>query len=83
MVGESSIDGNFLINGKIPPLVIQQAPFQSMYLLTITTGSVLDPNDIMDITFDLFAFINTSTGEVRMLFSNATLHKIGEILLAV
>ena len=81
MIGESSVDGDFLINGITPPLVIQQAPFQSMYLLTITTGNVLDPTDIMDITFDLFAFINISIGVVRMPFSNVTLHKIGEVFL--
>ena len=81
MVGESSVDGDFLINGTTPPLVIQQAPFQSMYLLTITTGNVLDSTDIMDITFDLFAFINISIGVVRMPSSNVTLHKIGEVFL--
>ena len=77
MVGESSVDENFLINGTTPPLVIQQAPFQSIYLLTIATNSVLDTNDTMDITFNLFAFINISTGIVGMPRSNVTLHKIG------
>ena len=78
MVRESSNDGDFLINGTRPPLVIiQQTPFQSMYLLTITTGNVLDTNDLMDITFTLFAFINISIGEVRMPMSNVRLHKIG------
>ena len=77
--GMSSVDGNFLINGTTPPLVIQQAPFQSMYLLTIKTGSVFDINDTMDITFNLVAFINISTGVVRMPFSNVTLHKRSKI----
>ena len=81
MIGESSVDGDFLINGTTPPLVIQQAPFQSMYLLTITIGNVLDTSDTMDISFDLFAFINTSVGVVRMPVSNVTLHRIGRILL--
>ena len=81
MIGESSVDGDFLINGTTPPLVIQQAAFQSMYLLTLTTGNVLDTSDTMDISFDLFAFINTSVGVVRMPVSNVTLHRIGRILL--
>ena len=79
IVGESSVDGDFLINETIPPLVIQQAPFQSMYLLTITTGNVLDTNDTMDITFNLFAFIDISTGVLSMSVSNVTLHKIGKM----
>ena len=79
---ESSV-GDFLINGTTPPLVIQQAPFQSMYLLTITTGNVLDTNDTMDITLNLLAFLNTSAGVVRMPVSNVTLHKIGKALLAI
>ena len=78
MVGESSIDGDFLINGTTPPLVIQQAPFQSMYLLTITTGNLLDTSDTMNITFNLFAFINISVGVVRMSVSNVILHKTGK-----
>ena len=80
IVGESSIDGDFLINGTMLPLLIQ-APYQSMYLLTITTGNVLDTTDTMDITFDLFAFINISIGIVRMSISNVTLHKIGKVSL--
>ena len=74
MVGESSVDVNFLINGTAPPLVVQQAPFQSIYLLAITTGSILD---IMDITFSLSAFINISVGIMTMPVCNVTLHKIG------
>ena len=81
MVGESNIEGDFLINGTTPPLVIQQAPFQSMYLLTITTGSVLGTTDTMDVTFNLFAFINISIGVIRTVISNVTLHKIGKTLL--
>ena len=77
MVGEASVDGGFLINRTPPPLVIQQAPFQSMYLLTLTTGNALDTNNTMDITFNLFAFINISTG-ISMPASNVTLHKIGK-----
>ena len=80
IVGESSIDGDFLINGTMLPLLIQ-APYQSMYLLTITTGNVLDTSDTMDITFNLFAFINISIGIVTMPTSNVTLHKIGKVLL--
>ena len=76
MVGGSNVDGDFLVNGTIPPLV-QQAPFQSMYLLNITTGNTLDTTDTMDITFNLFAFINTSTGVFAMPVSNVILHKIG------
>ena len=78
-VEESSVGGDFLINGTIPPLV-QQAPFQSMYLLTITTGNVLDTTDTMDIVFSLFAYINISTGVVAMPVSNVILHKIGKVL---
>ena len=81
MVEESSVNGDFLINGTTPPLVIQQPPFHSLYLLTITTGhrNVLNTNDTTpNITFDLFAFINISTGAVRMSVSNVTLHKIGK-----
>ena len=79
MVGESSGSGtieDFLINGTTPPLVIQ-APFQSIYLLTITTGRILDTNDTIDITFNLVAFINISTGVLSIPVSNVTLHKIG------
>ena len=77
VIGESSVvDGNFLINGMTSPLVIQ-APFQSMYLLTVTTDNVLDINDTMDITFNLTAFINISTGVSSMPVSNVILHKIG------
>ena len=81
MVGESvnSTIGSFLINGTIPPLVIQP-PFQSMYLLTLTTGDVLYDNyadDTLNITFTLFAFINVSMGILSMPISNVILHKIG------
>ena len=75
--GETSVDGDFLINGTIPPLVIQ-APYQSMYLLTITTGNVIDTSDTTDVTFDLFSFVNISNGTVAMPISNVTLHKIGK-----
>ena len=81
MVGESSVDGEFLINGTTPPLVIQQAPFQSIYLLTITTGNLLDTSDTMDISFNLLTFINISLGVVRMSVSNVTLHRIGKVSL--
>ena len=81
IVGESSVEGDFLINGTIPPLVIQQSPFQSMYLLTITTGNVLDTNDAMNITFNLFAFVNISIGVMRMVTSNVILHKIGKVFM--
>ena len=80
MIGESSVEGYFLINGTTPPLV-QEAPFQSMYFLTITTDNVLDTDDTMDITFNLFAFINISTGVLAMPVSNVILHKIGKVLL--
>ena len=80
MIGESNVDEDFLINGTTPPLVIQQAPFQSMYLLTITTGNLIDTDDTMDITFNLFAFINISTGVSSMPVSNVILHKIGKVL---
>ena len=80
MVGGSNVLGDFLINGTIPPLV-QQAPFQSMYLLNITTENALDTTDTMDITFSLFAFINTSTGVLAMPVSNVILHKIGKVLI--
>ena len=80
IVGESGIDGDFLINGTMLPLLIQ-APYQSMYLLTITTGNILDISDTTDITFNLFAFINISIGVVRMPISNVTLHKIGKVSL--
>ena len=79
LVGESTINGDFLINGIIPPLVTQ-APYQSMYLLTITTGNVIDTSDTTDVTFNLFAFVNISIGVVILPMSNVTLHKIGKIL---
>ena len=77
LVGESTINGDFLINGTIPPLVVQP-PYHSQYLLTITTGNTLDANDTTDVTFDLFAFVNTTIGIVVMPMSNVTLHKIGK-----
>ena len=78
IVGELSVDEHFLINKTTPPLLVQ-APYQLLYLLTITTGDVLNASDTMDITFNLFAFINISVGVVRMPMSNVTLHKIGKI----
>ena len=77
IVGESSIDGDFLINGTMLPLLIQ-APYQSMYLLTITTGNALDTNDTMDITFNLLACFNTLINVMGTSISNVTLHKIGK-----
>ena len=79
LVGESTINGDFLINGTTPPLVVQP-PYQLMYLLTISTGNMLDTSDTTDVTFNLFAFVNISIGVVTMQMSNVTLHKIGEIL---
>ena len=79
IVGESTINGDFLINGTMPPLVAQ-APYQSMYLLTITTGNVINTSDTTDVTFNLSAFVNISTGVVTMPMCNVTLHKIGKIL---
>ena len=79
LVGESTINGDFLINGTTPPLVVQP-PYQLMYLLTITTGTILDTGDTTDVTFNLFAFINISIGVVTMPMSNVTLHKIGKVL---
>ena len=78
MVGELSDDGDFLINGTTSPLVIQR-PFQSMYLLTITIGNVLD-TDPADALFNLSAFISISTGESAMPASHVTLHKIGNFV---
>ena len=78
MVGESSVDGDFLINGTIPPLVIQ-APSQSMYSLTVSvsTDSVLNTSSTMDITFSLLAVVNIASGITETLMSNVTLHQIG------
>ena len=76
LVGESSVDGNFFMNGTMPPLVVKP-PYHSMYWLVITTGNMLDINDTMDITFNLSVFINTSDIVSMMLISNVTLHKIG------
>ena len=78
LVGESTISEDFLINGTIPPLIVQP-PYQSLYLLTVTTGNMLDTNDTTDVTFNLFAFVNISIGEVAMPMSNVTLRKIGKI----
>ena len=82
MIRGSSVDGDFLINGTIPPLV-KSAPFQSTYLLNITTGNALDTTGTMDITFSLIAFINTSTGVLAMPVSNVIVHKIGKVLLSL
>ena len=79
LVRGSTISGDFLINGTIPPLVVQP-PYQSLYLLTITTGSMLDAGDTTDVTFNLFAFVNISIGVVAMPMSNVTLRKIGKVL---
>ena len=79
LVGESTINGDFMINGTTPPLVVQP-PYQLMYLLTISTGNMLDTSDTTDVTFNLFAFVNISIGVVTMPMSNVTLHKTGEIL---
>ena len=79
LVGESTIDGDFLINGLTPPLVVQP-PYQLTYLLTITTGNILHTGDTSDVTFNLFAFVNTSVGVVTMPMSYVTLHKIGKVL---
>ena len=75
---EYSGDGDFLINDTRPPLILQH-PFQSMYLLTITTGNLLDTDDIVNITFTLFACVNISTGGVLIWpVSDVILHKTGE-----
>ena len=79
LVGESTINGDFLINGTTPPLVVQPS-YQLMYLLTISTGNMLDTSDTTDVTFNLFAFVNISTGVVAMPMSNVILHKIGKVL---
>ena len=81
MVGESSVDGDFMINGTIPPLVIQ-APSQSMYLLTVSvpTDSVLNTSSTMDITFSLLAVVNIASDITETLMSNVTLHQIGEYI---
>jgi len=58
---EGSINsGDFLINGIVPP-VIQQPPFQSTYLLSIVTGRSIDTVNKMNITFDLYSMVNTSS----------------------
>ena len=80
VIGEASVNEDFLINGTIPPLLITQAPYQSLYLLTITTGNVLDTNDTMDINFELLAFVNTLINETEISISNVTLHRIGKAL---
>ena len=80
VIGEASVNEDFLINGTIPPLLITQAPYQSMYLLTITTGNVLDTTDTMDINFELLAFVNTLINKTEISISNVTLHKIGKAL---
>ena len=79
IVGESSVDGDFLINGTIPPLVIQ-APYQSMYLLTVSvsTDSVLNTSSTMDVIFSLLAVVNIASGITETLMFNVTLHQIGE-----
>ena len=85
IVGESNVDGSdtiedFLINGTTPPLV-SQAPFQSLYLLTISSDNALNMSgNTMDITFSLFALVNISSGVTEMLFSNVTLHQIGMMI---
>ena len=83
IIEDSSVDEVFLINGTTPPLVIQQAPFRSMYLLTVTTGNVLGTNDKMNITFNLsaFIFISAGPGVLSMPVSKVILHKIGKVLL--
>ena len=75
---ETSVDGDFMINGTTFPIVVRP-PYQSMYLLTITTGNAIDTSDTTDITFNLSAFVNISTGVVTMPMSNVTLHKIGRV----
>ena len=75
---ETNVDRDFMINGTSPPIVVRP-PYQSMYLLAITTGNVIDTSDTTDITFNLFAFVKISTGVVKMLISNVTLHKIGRV----
>ena len=75
---ETGVDGDFMINGTTFPIVVRP-PYQSMYLLTITTGNAIDTSDTTDITFNLSAFVNISTGVVTMPMSNVTLHKIGRV----
>ena len=77
MVGESNFAGDFLINGTTPPLVVQ-APFQSLYMLTVLTGGVLNTSSTMDIIFSLIALVNTSSSITETMISNVTVHQIGE-----
>ncbi|XP_065913515.1 uncharacterized protein [Dysidea avara] len=69
-------DSGFLINGSTPPFIVQP-PFQMSYPLTISTGSYRDINEVSEtISFQLTAFVNTSTGAEAMPSSSVTLYKI-------
>ena len=77
MVGESNFAGDFLINGITPPLVVQ-APFQSLHMLTVSTGGVLNTSSTMDIIFSLIALVNISSDITETIISNVTVYQIGE-----
>jgi len=61
IVNGSINTGDFLINGTIPPVILQP-PFQSSYLLLIVTGNQVDAINRTNITFDLYSMINTTSG---------------------
>jgi len=77
---EFSISGDqgFLINGTESPLVVQP-PFQLRYPLTVSLGRGRDVNEVSEyISFEMVAFVNTSSGATVVPRSNITLRKLGE-----
>jgi len=77
---EFSINGDrgFLINGTASPLVVQP-PFRLRYPLIVSLGRGRDVNEVSEfISFELVAFVNTSSGAMIMPRSNVTLRKLGE-----
>ena len=71
-------DSGFLINGTTSPLVVQP-PYMLKYPLTVSIGSGRDLNELTEfITFELNAFVRTSSGAVALVDSNIVLRKSSE-----
>jgi len=81
---EFSINGDqgFLINGTASTLVVQP-PYNLRYPLIVSLGRGRDVNEVSEfISFELVAFVNTSSGAMVMPHSNITLRKLGEWYIA-
>ena len=77
-VGEALNNGNFLINGTVPPLIISP-PFETIYWLIISTGRKFDAIEIREnIAFNLFSYVRATNGDYVTSFANVILYGTGK-----